>query len=48
MLVVVVFSISTSVCMAYDSQTTHPNLTDITVEAYNSKLKNKILQSEKY
>ena len=34
--------------LAYDSQTTHPNLTDITVELYNLKGLNKILQSEKY
>ena len=47
-IVVVVFGVSINVCMAYDSQTTHPNLTDIAVEAYNLKLKTKILQSEKY
>jgi len=47
-MVVVVFSISSGFCVAYDNQTTHPNLTDVTVESYNLKLKTKILQSEKY
>lgn len=37
-----------NIVLAYDSKTTHPNLTDITVELHNLKSNNKILQSEKY
>ena len=45
--VVISFAIG-KIVFAYDSQTTHPNLTDITVELYNYQANNKILQSEKY
>jgi hypothetical protein len=48
LLIVIVFSLFSNRCLAYDGQTTHPNLSDITVELYNIQAKNKILQSEKY
>jgi|GEM_PF-3667912 cell division protein FtsL len=46
--VIILFMFFWSFCFAYDSQTTHPNFTDITVEMYNLNTQNKILQSEKY
>jgi len=46
--VVLFFMFYGVVCVAYDSQTTHPNFTDITVELYNLQSIEKILQAEKY